>query len=272
MGIKNNTNKWNSDIWNYAYIFLMKSSELLIDLPYITKGELNCINPSGRFQNPSFRHLQNLVHQAQYSYSKKDEAQFLSDSIDLVEYLDFIGIESDTLHLHISNIEHLFEITEPEIIYNARKIIEPQRSIIVCQNNIIELIYKNPTWLQTMTNYEFEELVSEIFIKYGFNVDFVTETNGKNKRIIAIKNDMDIRIKYLIECKRYMQDSKVSLDIVQRLYDVCYQKNANKGIVVTTSSFTKDAYKFASQHPWELDLKDYNSLLNWIKNIPKNRI
>src|SRR6202049_4833736 len=69
---------------------------------------------------------------------------------------------------------------------------------------------------------------------------------------------------HIIECKRYRPDRKVGLSIVQRLYGIKTSYGATKAFLVTSSSFTRDALKFAKQHLWELDLKDHSDLLNWL--------
>ncbi len=82
-----------------------------------------------------------------------------------------------------------------------------------------------------------------------------------------INRYMDIPIKYIVECKQYSMKRKVGIEHIQRLFGVKISVNANKGILVTTSQFSKDALTFASNHLWDIELKDYNDIIQWIKNI-----
>ena len=75
---------------------------------------------------------------------------------------------------------------------------------------------------------------------------------------------MDIPIKYIIECKKYSKQRKVSIAFVQRLLGVKIANSANKAILVTTSSFTKDALLFSKNHIWDIELKDYNDIVSWL--------
>jgi hypothetical protein len=44
-------------------------------------------------------------------------------------------------------------------------------------------------------------------------------------------------------------------------------KRANKGIIATTSSFSRDATLFAKQEKYKLNLSDYTVIKGWLKAI-----
>jgi len=56
--------------------------------------------------------------------------------------------------------------------------------------------------------------------------------------------------KYVIQCKRYK--NTVPVKVVRELYGVMQSEKANKGILITTSDFSSDGYKFASDKQIEL--------------------
>ncbi len=68
----------------------------------------------------------------------------------------------------------------------------------------------------------------------------------------------------LVECKKYSPENKVDVGIIREVVGVQTFKNPSKSIIVTTSTFTKDAIKEASQLKDKLDLKDYNNLKDWL--------
>jgi hypothetical protein len=41
---------------------------------------------------------------------------------------------------------------------------------------------------------------------------------------------------------------------------------ANKAVLVTSSGFTRDARRFASEHLWDLDLKAYDDVIKWVSH------
>jgi restriction endonuclease Mrr len=70
-------------------------------------------------------------------------------------------------------------------------------------------------------------------------------------------------LKFVIEAKRYGKQRRVGIGVVQRLLGVKDHERASKAVLVTTTYFSKDAQKFAREHEYELDLKDYDALLRW---------
>lgn len=141
--------------------------------------------------------------------------------------------------------------------------------IISSQYELIKKIAKNPELIYRIHPRKFEEIIAEIFLKKGFEVKLTKATRDKGIDIIAIHNQMNIKTKYIIECKRYAKEKKISLGIVQRLLGVKKSEGANKAILATTSTFTKDAQNCAKHNLWDLDLKDYNEVMSWIINYNK---
>jgi HJR/Mrr/RecB family endonuclease len=132
-------------------------------------------------------------------------------------------------------------------------------------------IAKSPRLIHQISPRQFEEIVAELFAMNGYKVELTKMTRDGGRDIVAIYETMGISTKYLIECKRYAMSNKVSLGLVQRLFGVMVAEQANKAILATTSTFTKDARFFANTHMWDLDLKDYNDILMWINSYTQNQ-
>jgi uncharacterized protein YjbI with pentapeptide repeats len=73
-------------------------------------------------------------------------------------------------------------------------------------------------------------------------------------------------LKLLIQCKDW-SGAKVGVKVVRELYGVVKSSNARKGVLITTSSFTKDAVKFS--HTSNIALID-GFLLRDIEGCPKD--
>jgi restriction system protein len=69
----------------------------------------------------------------------------------------------------------------------------------------------------------------------------------------------------IVECKRFAPENRVGIAIVQRLLGAKTQVNANKAVVVTTSSFSQDAQLVARERFWDLDLKAYDDVVGWLR-------
>jgi len=257
---------WEKDSWMNAEAFYSQCVELIDVLQYSSREHVARINPSGRFQDSILRQIQHLVYLIEIAVSKKDQIAFEEDAGELCDFAEAVGLNIEPLK---EQLEFIASTLNPnvtaKIFYDAPVIKKEISEILVISSaRLISEIRRHPELLYTISPYAFEELVAEIFSKNGFSVEITGKTRDGGKDIIAVSKFLDIPIKYIIECKRYSLERKVSLDIVQRLYGVKFSQNANIGLVVTTSSFTKDAIQFASQHPWDLSLKDCDALLSWI--------
>jgi len=52
---------------------------------------------------------------------------------------------------------------------------------------------------------------------------------------------------------------------VRALYGTLCDYQANSAMLVTTSSFTSDAHEFQKKHRYQLSLKDYANVVEWIQ-------
>jgi len=157
-------------------------------------------------------------------------------------------------------------ISESSVLYAPeRPPVYIPRLIITVNDELLRMIVRKPDLLFQISPRQFEEIIAEVFFKKGYDVQLTKATRDGGRDIVAIADQMGIRSKYLIECKRYSMAHKVSIAIVQRLLGVKIAEHANKGILATTSVFTRDARRFASTHLWDLDLKDHDDVLAWIR-------
>lgn len=113
----------------------------------------------------------------------------------------------------------------------------------------------------------FEEMVAEIFRKFGYEIELTKRTRDGGKDIIALRKSKDeVTERLLIECKHWQ--SKIDVKPIRNLIGVAVtQDELPTGIILaTTSTFTEDAkeLKINSTISVELDLKDCNDVLNWI--------
>jgi HJR/Mrr/RecB family endonuclease len=142
------------------------------------------------------------------------------------------------------------------------------RTIIECSDNvrrnIIEHFNKNPRDLKILDRRRFEELVAELFDGFGYDVELTKQTHDGGKDIIAVKKDI-VEVKYLIECKRPDPGGYVSINPVRELYGVKTNEKATKAVLATTAHFSKDAKLFVENIRWELELKEFEDLKEWIR-------
>jgi restriction endonuclease Mrr len=113
----------------------------------------------------------------------------------------------------------------------------------------------------------FEELVAEIFRKFGFEISLTKKTRDGGKDIIALRREEGKVVeRLLIECKHWK--NKIDVKPVRNIVGVAVtQDDLPTGIILaTTSTFTEDAknIKINPSISIQLTLKDYNDILEWI--------
>jgi len=129
---------------------------------------------------------------------------------------------------------------------------------------LVEHFCKYPAALKTVDPRLLESLVAELFDGFGFNVELTQQTHDGGKDIVAIGGAHGITNRYLIECKRPAPDTTVGVSVVRELYGVKMHERATKAIAVTTTRFSPQARAFERQHQWELELKAFEALREWI--------
>lgn len=119
--------------------------------------------------------------------------------------------------------------------------------------------------IKNMSPREFEECVADFYREQGFEVFLTKQTRDGGYDIVCTKN-IPSKIVILVECKHYNSDNKVDVSIVRELFGVKVSNKANQAVLITTSSFTKDAIEFAESQSTELELVDFNRFLSWLEN------
>jgi restriction system protein len=108
---------------------------------------------------------------------------------------------------------------------------------------------------------EFEHLVREVFSKEfgeaGMEVKVTQSSRDLGVDAVAFDPDPLRGGKIIIQAKRYTNTVKV--ESVRALYGIMQDEGAMKGIIVTTSDYGPDAYKFAQGKP--ITLINGNNLL-----------
>ncbi len=133
------------------------------------------------------------------------------------------------------------------------------------KDDMLSFISENPEYMHNLSPRLFEKLVAKVFSKYGMQVELTKQTRDGGYDIFGIHDLKYTQIRYLIECKKYAPNRKVDINIVRSLLGVNSYSQANKVMIVTSSSFTKDVLDFVKQHSYLLDIVDYNKLCQWLK-------
>jgi restriction system protein len=172
-------------------------------------------------------------------------------------------------------VDELYRLANPNILNNYKWVDSPEVVSdclrVWCQDVEVEMLAyfrRHPEQLYSLTPRRFEELIAAIFSNNGFSVELTPKTRDGGVDIIAVhKSALTGNAVHLVECKRYAPENSVGIGVVQRLLGAVTQRRANKGVIVTTSFFTKDAMEVAKCTENILSLKDYGDILSWLRSL-----
>jgi restriction system protein len=131
--------------------------------------------------------------------------------------------------------------------------------------DLIAYLAEHPEQMRGLSPRSFEELVAELLVRDGMEVQLTQASKDGGRDILAMTSTEMGKHLYLVECKRYADENKVGVSIVRSLYGVVEFEKATKGIIVTTSDFTRGAIEFGKMVESRMDLKNYGSLSKWLR-------
>ncbi|WP_229182378.1 restriction endonuclease [Bradyrhizobium oropedii] len=140
----------------------------------------------------------------------------------------------------------------------------------IVENKDVAETLEAETNLAAMPWEDFEHLVSQLFEwEFGKNgVEVKVTRASRDRGVDAIMFDPDpLRGgKYVLQAKRYTRP--VDVAAVRDLYGTVMNEGANRGIIVTTSTYGPDAYEFAKDKP--LSLVDGQHLIAMLRKHGRN--
>jgi hypothetical protein len=213
--------------------------------------------------------LRELGDEQWYAYVPYDEGPVFASTVD--------GMVEDLADSH--GVLEFFDRVKPpdegEELGTARDLVVPRGGLIVeadlseINDELIKYLAQHPEKMHDMEPRKFEELVAAIFRAKGYDVVLTPRTRDGGFDMRAFhRNDVGFFLT-LIECKRYLPEKRVSVGVVRGLYGVTEHEKATSGLIVTTSSFTKDAKSFQDQNKHRIQLADQTDLQKWLRDHTK---
>lgn len=151
-----------------------------------------------------------------------------------------------------------------------RLIADVRPRIVLANQSLAERLQHAPQSVFDLSPRQFEELVAELLQGLGCEVHITPATRDGGKDILAYMPTPLGRVLCLVEAKRYRQDRPVGVGLVRQLYGTLVDAGASNAMLVTTSSYSKDARAFRQKHEYRLDLRDYTNVVEWIRGYGRN--
>jgi len=163
----------------------------------------------------------------------------------------------------------LYEVARQLIVPEQQIIATVQPQIILANERLMEHLKRQPETMFDLPPRKFEELVADLLVDLGYDVELTPATRDGGKDILAYMETPHGRLLCLVEAKRYRADRKVGVELVRGLYGTLADVDASSAMLVTTSSFSPDALAFQKRHQYKLALRDYGNVVQWIEAYKK---
>jgi restriction system protein len=164
----------------------------------------------------------------------------------------------------------VYDVGRQIIVPKKELITEVKPRIILANENLIERLRREPDSIYTLTSRKFEELIADLLSDFGYDVELTPATRDGGKDILAYMTTPHGKLLCLVEAKKHRRDRPVGVELVRQLYGTLTDADANSAMLVTTSSFSKEAKAFQKRHQYKLALRDYTNVIQWIEDYKKD--
>lgn len=135
---------------------------------------------------------------------------------------------------------------------------------------LYQALCKHPELLRTLNWRAFERLLADILESFGFEVELQRGTKDGGVDIFAIERSHPLGTqRYLLQAKKWT--NAVGVEPVRQLAFLHTHYKATKSCLATTATFTRGAWELAHQYKWQIELKDYDGLVQWVRAAARIR-
>jgi hypothetical protein len=141
----------------------------------------------------------------------------------------------------------------------------------VVTEEYLAYLAKHPDEMIAVHPRKFEAIVAAVLREIGYDVEVTPSSWDGGKDIIALARSGERPLVTLVECKRYGSKRSVGIRHVRELFGVVTHEKADRGLLVTSSSYTKSAVQMVASHS-TLALVSGSELTAWLTAIADWRL
>ena len=165
---------------------------------------------------------------------------------------------------HLFDMMRRYSKSNETLLYEANEMTCQPVQVTDTFTELRRYFAKYPERLYSYDDRKFEELIRDILRDLGFDAHLTKKSRDGGRDILAHMRNQVTSFLMFVECKRYQPSDKVGIDVVQRLHGACDMNGAHKGMIVTTSFFTKPAIQEQMKKADKMELADYERLKEWL--------
>ncbi|MFA6148940.1 MAG: restriction endonuclease [bacterium] len=142
----------------------------------------------------------------------------------------------------------------------------------VLEYECMKYLSRHPDAIPQIHPRKFESLVASVLRHRGYDVQLTPASWDGGKDIIVLTKDDFGPIVTVVDCKRYRDGHRVGVRHVREILGVAAIENANRAAIVTTSTFTREAYRLSAEQKGRLSLIDRKELERWLVSVAEWRV
>ena len=156
----------------------------------------------------------------------------------------------------LDSLFHHYQAAHPDVV------LPPASHKLLDDPDKLDYVLRDPSVLYDLTPRAFEELVAELLDGMGYEVTLTPMAKDGGKDIIATKEGIPGTKPetIIVECKRTKHP--ISVSQIRQLWGMIASERKGRGMIVTTSYFTRSAKEVAENAP--IDLVDFEALKKWL--------
>src|ERR1017187_6248032 len=152
------------------------------------------------------------------------------------------------------------------------QIVVPDFALAVRLDAIDAALYQavigHPELLRTLDWRLFEKLLADILDSFGFEVELQRGTKDGGIDLFAVKKGHPMGPqRFLLQAKRWK--NSVGVEPVRQLAFLHSHHRVTKSCLATTATFTRGAWELARQYRWQLELRDFEGLMEWVREAAR---
>ena len=146
----------------------------------------------------------------------------------------------------------------------------PRVQIDLISPELLVAIQRHPDLLRTLDWRKFELVLARILEEFEYEVALTSQTADGGVDIFALKQDGTFGPeRFLLQAKRW--STAVGVVSVRELLFLHNYHRVSKSCLATTSTFTRGAWRLGWEYRWQLDLRDFDLLHQWIEKLRREK-
>lgn len=143
----------------------------------------------------------------------------------------------------------------------------PDDQTVYLDQRYIDYLARNGEEMGRIHWRNFERLTTEFFRRQGYEVDLGkgTKDGGIDVRVWTDKDSKSGPPLMLIQCKRYKD--VVGIETVKAFWSDVHFAGAEKGLIATTSSVSRDSKKLCRVRKWPMTFAEAAEIQKWVRTM-----